>query len=147
MRQIDILLAEDNPTDVLLTEEAIQEVQLNVNLHVVNDGEEALRWLKKEGIYAEKPTPDLILLDLNMPRMDGREFLRLVKSDQEFRKIPVVILTTSHAEEDVVQSYELHANCFITKPVDFEKFVQVVKSIEDFWLSIVRLPTFGDFSA
>lgn len=137
---IDILLAEDNPGDVRLTQEAFKEGRLQNNLYVVKDGMEALAFLRKEGQYQTVPTPDLMLLDLNMPRMDGREVLREVKSNPRLKHIPIIILTSSDAEADVLKSYELYANCYITKPVDLDKFLQVVRKIEDFWLSIVHLP-------
>jgi two-component system, chemotaxis family, response regulator Rcp1 len=140
VRPVEILLAEDNPADVRLTIEALRDAKVRNNLHVVENGIEALAFLRREGKYAGSPHPDLILLDLNMPRMDGREFLALIKSDPELKRIPVVVLTTSGAEEDIVKSYNLHANCYISKPVDLDQFITVVRSIEDFWLTIVRLP-------
>lgn len=140
MKSIDILLVDDNPGDVELARVAIEENKLDNRLFVVENGLEALRFLRKEGIYADKPLPDIIILDLNMPVMDGRAALKEIKSDPQFRIIPVVILTTSQAEEDVLRSYNLHANCFISKPLDFEQFMKVVRSIENFWLSIVKLP-------
>ncbi len=140
-RPVDILLVEDNEADVRLTREALKEDKLVVNLHVVADGVEAMAFLRREGKYTEKPRPDLILLDLNLPRKDGREVLREVKSDSNLRRIPVVVLTVSQADEDILQSYNLNANCFITKPVDFEQFIRVVKIIEEFWFTIVKLPT------
>ncbi len=137
---IDILMVEDNPDDVVLTEEALEEVKLAINLDVVEDGIEALAYLKKEGKYQAKPRPELILLDLNMPRMDGRELLSKIKADESLKSIPVVILTTSEDEQDILRAYNLHANCYITKPVDLNQFIKVVKSIKEFWLTIVRLP-------
>jgi chemotaxis family two-component system response regulator Rcp1 len=137
---IDILLVEDNPGDVRLTIEALKEDKLQNNLHVVKDGIEALTFLRQEGEYADAPRPDLILLDLNLPKKDGREVLEEIKADERLKRIPVVILTTSQAEEDILKTYGLHANCYITKPVDLEQFVRVVRSIEEFWLTIVRLP-------
>ena len=137
---IRILLVEDNPGDVRLTIEALKDGKMDNPLDVVKDGVEALAYLRQEGPYAGKPLPDLILLDLNLPRMDGREVLGAIKANERLRLIPVVILTTSKAEQDIVKSYHLHANCFITKPVDFEKFAEVVKAIDTFWLSIVTLP-------
>ena len=137
---INILLAEDNPADVRLTQEAFKDGKISNNLYVVKDGIEAMAFLRKEDKYDKMPYPDLFLLDLNMPRMDGREVLKEVKSDPKLKQIPIIILTTSEAESDVIKSYELHANCYITKPVDFEKFITVVKQIEEFWFSIVRLP-------
>ncbi len=139
-RPIEILLVEDNPGDVRLTKEALKENKINNNLNVVGDGVEALDYLKKKGKYAKNSRPDLILLDLNLPRKDGREVLTEIKKDEGLKRIPVVILTTSSAEEDILNTYNLHANCYITKPVDLEQFLKVVKSIEDFWISIVRLP-------
>ena len=138
--QIEILLVEDNPGDVRLTKEALKEAKVNNRLHVVTDGEQALLFLRGAGQYGASPRPDLILLDLNLPRKDGREVLAEIKQDKDLRRIPVVILTTSKAEEDICRSYHLHANCYITKPVDLEQFIKVVHSIDDFWLTIVRLP-------
>jgi len=137
---VDILLVEDNPADVALTEEALQESKLSNRLMVAEDGVEALAMLRRQGAHANLPKPDLILLDLNLPRMDGREVLAEIKKDDSLRRIPVVILTTSKAEEDVFRTYDLHANCYITKPIDLQQFVKVVKTIDDFWLTIVRLP-------
>ena len=137
---IEILLVEDNPGDVLLTREALKEAKVLNNLHVADDGDKALAFLRKEGEYASAPRPDLILLDLNLPRRDGREVLAEIKQDEQLMMIPVVILTTSTDEEDVLNTYQLHANCYITKPIDLDQFVKVVRSVEDFWLSIVRLP-------
>lgn len=144
LKSIDILLAEDNIGDIRLTEEAIKESKLKINLHVVMDGEEAMKYLRKEGKYADEPRPDLIILDLNMPKKDGRQTLAEIKADQKFKKIPVVILTISKAENDVLQSYEHHANCYITKPLDLDKFVEVVKTLDNFWFSIVTLPSTSD---
>jgi two-component system, chemotaxis family, response regulator Rcp1 len=135
-----ILLVEDNEADIRLTREALSEVKLLNELHVARDGEEALAFLSREGRYARVPRPDLVLLDLNLPRKDGREVLAEMKAHPDLRTIPVVILTTSRAEEDVVRTYRLHANAYVQKPVDFEAFIQVVKAIEDFWFSIVKLP-------
>lgn len=137
---IEILLVEDNPGDVRLTQEALNEGKLRNNLYVVGDGVEALLFLRRETPYAQSPRPDLVLLDLNLPKLGGMEVLAEMKKDPRLRCIPVVILTTSAAERDVVKSYDLHANCYITKPVDFEQFIQVVQSIQDFWFSIVKLP-------
>jgi CheY-like chemotaxis protein len=137
---IEILLVEDNPGDVRLTIEALKEGKVQNNLSVVGDGEAALEFLRKKDPYADAPRPDLILLDLNLPKKDGREVLAEIKEDPNLRRIPVVILTTSRAERDVLETYNLHANCYITKPVDLEQFIQVVESIEDFWLTIVKLP-------
>ncbi len=139
-RPIEILLVEDNPGDVRLTIEALREGKVRNNLNVAGDGVEAMAFLRREGKYASSPRPDLILLDLNLPKMDGREVLSEIKSDGTLRPIPVVILTTSRAEQDVLRSYDLHANCYITKPVDLDQFITVVKTIEDFWLTIVTLP-------
>jgi chemotaxis family two-component system response regulator Rcp1 len=137
---IDILLVEDNPGDVRLTREALKEGKVINSLHVVEDGIEALAFLRHEGQYAKSVHPDIILLDLNLPRMDGRELLAKIKTDPSLRRIPVAILTTSKADEDIIKSYDLHANCYIVKPVDMERFIAVVKSIEDFWFTIVKLP-------
>ena len=142
-KAIDILLVEDNPGDVRLTREALKEGKVLNTLHVVGDGIEALEFLRHEGPYAKVPHPDIILLDLNLPRMDGRELLAEIKSDPDLRRIPVVILTTSKAEEDIIKSYDLHANCYITKPVDLDQFIKVVKSVEEFWFTIVKLPPDG----
>jgi len=139
-RPIEILLVEDNPGDVRLTQEALKEDKVHNNLHVVGDGMEALAWLRREGKYADSPRPDIILLDLNLPKKDGREVLSDIKTDVELRRIPVVVLTTSRAEEDVLKAYDFNANCYITKPVDLEQFIKVVQSIKDFWLTIVKLP-------
>lgn len=137
---IEILLIEDNYGDIRLTQEAFKEGKVKNRLSVVQDGVDALSFLRREGQYADAPRPDLILLDLNLPRKDGREVLADIKADPSLRRIPVVILTTSEMEEDVLRSYELHANCYITKPVDLDKFIAVVKTIDEFWLSIVKLP-------
>ena len=139
-RPIEILLVEDNPGDVRLTIEGLNEGKVRNNLHVARDGVEALAFLHREGQFADAVRPDLILLDLNLPRKDGREVLADIKSDAKLKTIPVVVLTTSRAEQDVLHSYQLQANCYITKPVDLEQFITVVKSIEDFWLTIVTLP-------
>lgn len=140
-RAIEILMAEDSPTDVLLAREALRDAKVHNHLHVVEDGVEALAFLRREGVkYADCPRPDLILLDLNMPRKDGREVLAEIKGDRRFRRIPVVVLTTSQADEDILRAYDLHANCYITKPVDFLQFTEVVRSIEHFWFEIVTLP-------
>jgi two-component system, chemotaxis family, response regulator Rcp1 len=139
-RPVEILLVEDNPGDVRLTMEGLTNSRVRNNLHVVRDGVEAMAFLHREGQHAGAVRPDLILLDLNLPRMDGREVLSAIKSDARFKTIPVVVLTTSGAEQDVRRSYELQANCYITKPADLEQFLTVVKSIEDFWMTIVTLP-------
>ncbi|HYI02089.1 response regulator [Hyalangium sp.] len=140
-RPIEILLVEDNPGDVRLTIEALKEGKVRNNLSVTKDGVEALAFLRREGSFASSTRPDLILLDLNLPRKDGREVLAEIKEDAVLRRIPVVVLTTSKAEEDILRTYDLHANCYITKPVDLEQFFSVVRSIDDFWLSVVRLPS------
>jgi CheY-like chemotaxis protein len=137
---VEILLVEDSPGDVRLTMEALKEAKVLNNLNVAGDGIEALAFLKREGAHAKAPRPDVILLDLNLPKKDGREVLAEIKADPNLRRIPVVVLTTSRAEEDIIRAYDLHANCYITKPVDFNRFLEVVKSIEQFWLTIVRLP-------
>jgi chemotaxis family two-component system response regulator Rcp1 len=140
---IKILLVEDNPGDARLTTEALRSTKLRNHLTVVDDGFEALALLRQEGVHQGAPRPDLILLDLNLPGKDGREVLAEIKADPEFRRIPVVVMTSSRAEEDVCRSYDLHANCYITKPIDLAQFIKVVQSIEDFWLTVVRLPTGG----
>ena len=137
---ITILLIEDNPADVRLTQEALKDAKVKNDLHVVGDGVAGMEFLQRTGEYSEAPRPDLILLDLNLPRKDGREVLEEIKADEDLRRIPVVVLTTSRAEEDVLRSYNLHANCYVTKPVDLDQFIRIVRSIEDFWLTIVRLP-------
>ena len=139
-REIQVLLVEDDPGDVLMTREAFEDYKLRNTLHVVNDGEQAMAFLRREGEYAGHPRPDLVLLDLNLPRMDGREVLEAIKSDAELSSIPVVVLTTSEAEDDVLRSYSLHANAYVTKPVDFERFINVVRQIDDFFVTVVRLP-------
>ena len=138
---VEILLVEDNPGDVRLTQEALQEGKIVNNLYVVGDGVEALAFLRREGAFAQAPRPHIILLDLNLPRMSGTEVLAQIKSDPQLRQIPVAILTTSRADQDIVRTYDLHANCYIVKPVDFEQFIHVVQQIQDFWFSIVKLPT------
>ena len=140
-RPIEILLIEDNPGDVDLTKEALQDAKVRNRLNVVDDGAKAVDFLFKKGEYADAPRPDIILLDLNLPKKDGRQVLKEIKADPRLAEIPVVILTTSQADEDILRSYQLHANCYITKPVDFKQFMLVVKSIEDFWLTVVKLPT------
>ncbi|MDQ1641554.1 MAG: hypothetical protein QOJ90_905 [Actinomycetota bacterium] len=139
-RQIEVLLVEDDPGDVLMTREAFEDHKVQNQLHVVNDGVEAMAFLRREGEHADAPRPDLVLLDLNLPRMDGREVLNAIKSDPDLASIPVVILTTSEAEEDVLRSYSLHANAYVTKPVDFDRFIKVVRQIDDFFVTVVRLP-------
>lgn len=140
---VEILLVEDNPGDVRLTKEALKEAKVLNRLTVVHDGVEALTLLRRQGKYANAARPHLILLDLNLPKKDGREVLAEIKADDNLKRIPVVILTTSQAEQDVFKSYNLHANCYITKPVDLEQFITVVRSIEEFWLGIVVLPANG----
>jgi chemotaxis family two-component system response regulator Rcp1 len=139
-RPIQILMVEDNPDDIELTVEALKDARVGNSLSVVKDGEEALSYLHCQGKYQQAVRPDLILLDLNMPKKDGRDVLREIKTDPHLKRIPVVILTTSQAEEDILHTYDLHANCYITKPVDFNQFLKVVRSIEDFWLTVVKLP-------
>lgn len=137
---IEVLLVEDDPGDVLMTREAFEDNKVANQLYVVNDGETALSFLHKHGEFADMPTPDLILLDLNLPGVDGRQVLAEVKADPILRQIPVVVLTTSEAEEDVLISYDLHANAYVTKPVDFERFIEIVRKIDEFFISVVRLP-------
>ncbi|MEO0082331.1 MAG: response regulator [candidate division WOR-3 bacterium] len=139
-RPIEILLVEDNAGDVRLTREALNEAKVRNNLSVVHDGVEAMSFLLRTGQYCSAPRPDIVLLDLNLPRKDGRAVLAEVKAHPDLRRIPVVILTTSKAEEDILKTYDLHANCFVTKPVDFEQFIKVIQSIENFWLEVVKLP-------
>lgn len=139
-KPIEILLVEDNPGDVRLTRESFKEGKIANHIQVAKDGVEAMEILRRQGAHQTAPRPDLILLDLNLPRKNGREVLKEIKEDPDLRQIPVVVLTTSEAEEDIVRSYGLHANCYITKPVVLEKFIAVVKSIEDFWLTVVKLP-------
>jgi two-component system, chemotaxis family, response regulator Rcp1 len=140
MKFAEILLIEDNPMDVLITQEALKDARVRNRLSVVENGEEAMDFLRHRGKYADEPLPDLILLDLNLPKKDGREVLEEVKADPVLKHIPIVILTSSEAKEDILKSYRLHCNCFITKPVDLEQFTSVVRSIEDFWFAIVTLP-------
>jgi two-component system, chemotaxis family, response regulator Rcp1 len=137
---LEVLLVEDSPGDVRLTQEALKDAKVHINLHVVRDGMDAMAFLMREGEYATTPRPDLILLDLNLPRKDGREVLKEIKENPELKSIPVVVLTTSASEADILRSYLLHANCYITKPVNLDGFLTVVKSIDSFWLSIVKLP-------
>jgi CheY-like chemotaxis protein len=139
-RIINVLLVEDDPGDVLMTREAFDEY-LHNRLDVVTDGAEALSYLRQEGAYTDAPRPDLVLLDLNLPKRDGREVLQEVKADQDLRHIPVIVLTTSQADEDVLRSYQLHANAYVTKPVDFEGFIEAIKQIDHFFVSVVQLPT------
>lgn len=137
---INILLVEDNPGDIRLTQEAFKDGHIENVLHVVTDGEEAMHYLKRKGNFSKAERPDLILLDLNLPKKDGREVLAEIKADKELKLIPVIILTTSSAEQDIMNTYSNHANCYIMKPVDFDRFINVIRTIEDFWLSIVKLP-------
>jgi len=143
-RPVEILLVEDNPGDVRLTQEALKESKICNHLSVVTDGVEAVEYLRREGRFAQAVRPDLILLDLNLPRKNGREVLAEIKEDQDLRRIPVVILTISQDEEDVFKAYNLHANCYVNKPLDLNRFLKVVQSIEDFWLTIVKLPPTGE---
>jgi chemotaxis family two-component system response regulator Rcp1 len=140
MKAFEILLVEDSPGDVRLTREALKDAKVYINLHVASDGIEAMAFLNREGEYAHAPRPDLILLDLNLPRKDGRQVLEEIKESPSLKRIPVVILTTSSSDEDVMRSYQFHANCYISKPVDLDGFLKVVRSIDNFWLSIVKLP-------
>ena len=141
---MEVLLVEDNPGDVRLTMEAFKEGKIRNHLSVVSDGVEALVFLRRKGLYANAPRPDIILLDLNLPKKDGREVLAEIKADEDLKRVPVVVLTTSDADKDVLRIYDLHANCYITKPVDFEQFVTVVKTIEDFWFNVVKLSKGGN---
>ncbi len=137
---IEILLVEDNPGDVRLTQEILRDGNIRNNMSVAKDGVDAISFLRRTGDYAGAPRPDIILLDLNLPKKDGREVLAEIKADSNLKQIPVLVLTTSSAEQDIVKSYDLHANCYITKPVDLDQFIRVIRSIEDFWLTIVKLP-------
>ncbi len=141
MQPFEILLVEDNPGDVFLTQEAFREGRLPHRLSVVEDGEEALLFLRREGKHSGAPQPDLILLDLNLPKKDGRELLGEVKTDPELRQIPIIVLTTSGAEQDIARAYKLHANCYLTKPIQMDDFLKTIRSVEEFWLSVVRLPS------
>ncbi len=140
-RQVEFLLAEDNPGDVRLTQEALRESKIRNNLNVVTDGMEAMAFLRRQGKYVNAPTPDVVLLDLNLPKKDGREVLAEIKSDPVLKRIPVVIITSSEAEKDILRTYDLHANCYVSKPVDLDQFIKVIQAIENFWLTIVKLPT------
>ena len=140
-RPVEILLIEDNPGDVRLTEEAFKEGKVLNRLSVVGDGVEALEFLRRENKYAHAPRPDIIMLDLNLPKKDGREVLAVIKGDEKLRRIPVIVLTTSQAEQDILKAYDLNVNCYISKPVGFDAFINIVRSIENFWLTIVMLPT------
>jgi two-component system, chemotaxis family, response regulator Rcp1 len=139
-KPIQILLVEDNPGDVRLAAEALRYIKVRNQLHVVQDGVEAMAFLRREGQYVGIPRPDLVLLDLNLPRKDGREVLSEIKLDPDLKRIPVVILTSSAADQDILHAYNLYANCYITKPLDLEQFLRVIRSIEDFWLAVVKLP-------
>lgn len=141
--EVKILLVEDNEGDIVLTLEGLREARIHNHVHVVKDGEQALQYLRKTGPYADAETPNLILLDINLPRVDGKEVLIEIKNDPELKIIPVVMLTTSESEMDVLESYNNHANCYITKPVDYGKFMDVVQSIKEFWISIVHLPAYS----
>jgi two-component system response regulator len=143
VKPIEILLVEDNPGDADLTKAAMENSKIYVTMHVVGDGVEAMAFLRRTGKYADAPRPDIVLLDLNLPKKDGKEVLAEMKADQDLKRIPVVVLTISKDEEDILKSYNLHANCYITKPIDLSQFVKVVQAIEDFWLSIVKLPSSG----
>jgi CheY-like chemotaxis protein len=140
LHTIEVLLVEDDPGDVLLTKEAFADNKVKNNLNIVSDGEEAVAYLRRQGPHADAPRPDLVLLDLNLPRKDGREVLKEIKADPELRSIPVVVLTTSEADEDILHSYDLHANAYVTKPVDFDSFIRIVRQIDDFFVSVVKLP-------
>ena len=140
MNPIEVLLVEDSEADAIMVEETLLDSKLRMNLSVVHDGVEAMQYLRKEGVYQSRRIPDLVILDLNLPKKDGREVLAEIKEDDRFKQIPVVVLTTSSAEEDIVRSYKLHANCYITKPLDFDQFAKIVANIESFWFTIAKLP-------
>ncbi len=140
VRPIEILMVEDNPGDARLAMEALKEAKVRNRMSIVEDGVEALAFLRRQGRHADAPRPDLIFLDLNLPKKDGREVLKEIKEDPDLKRIPVVVLTTSRAEEDILKSYDLHANCYVTKPVELEQFLSVVRTIDEFWLSVVQLP-------
>jgi chemotaxis family two-component system response regulator Rcp1 len=140
MKEIHILLVDDNEGDILLTREALEDAKIVNRVSVATDGMEAIRFLKKAPPFADSDTPDLILLDINLPKMDGKEVLSIIKNDPDLKRIPVIMLTTSSSEKDILASYDNYANCYITKPVDLERFMEVVRTIEDFWISIVKLP-------
>jgi len=142
-KAVEILMVEDNPGDVRLAQEALKDAKVTNNIYVVKDGAEAMAFLRRQDKYADAVRPDLILLDLNLPKKDGREVLAEIKEDRDLKRIPVVILTISKDEEDIIKTYNLHANCYITKPVDLGQFMEVVKAIEDFWFTIVKLPPNG----
>ena len=137
---IEILMVEDNPADVRLTIEAFKDAKMLNRMNVVEDGEAAMAWLRREGKYADAPRPDLILLDLNLPKKDGREVLAEIKADPDLKRIPVVVLTTSEDQKDILKAYDLHVNAYITKPVDLDQFIKIVEAVENFWLSVVKLP-------
>ncbi len=139
-RPVEFLLVEDNPGDVRLTQEALKDSKVRNNLNILGDGISALSFLRRESPYENAPRPDIILLDLNLPRMDGRELLSHIKADPKLKRIPVVVITSSEAEQDILRTYDLHVNCYVTKPVDLDQFIKVVQSIETFWLTIVQLP-------
>lgn len=143
-RPVEILLVEDNMGDIRLTKEILKDARIQNNIHVAQDGVEALMFLFKEGKYEATPTPDLILLDWNLPKKNGYEVLKTIKSNELLKQIPVVVLTTSEADDDIKAAYQLHANCFITKPVDLDQFINVIRNIEDFWMTIVKLPREGN---
>jgi two-component system, chemotaxis family, response regulator Rcp1 len=143
IKLVDILVVEDNPGDARLIMEVLKSNKIYNSLHIVKDGIEAMEFLNRKGKYADVPIPDIIFLDLNLPRKDGREVLAEIKSDEMFKQIPVVIMTMSQSDEDILRSYRLHANCYVTKPIDLDRFVKVVESIEDFWFSLVKLPSKG----
>ena len=140
-KPVEILLVDDNPGDARLAVEAFKEAKVRNNIHIVDDGIKAMAFLRREGEYAQMPHPDVILLDLNLPKKDGRQVLAEIKADADLKRIPVVVLTVSKAEEDILKSYNLHANCYITKPIDLDQFLEVIKSIENFWLTVVTLPS------
>jgi chemotaxis family two-component system response regulator Rcp1 len=140
---IEILLVEDNPADAILMREALRDATVRNNLHVVGDGEDAMAFLRHQDRYADAVVPDLIMLDLNLPKRDGRSVLREIKEDPELKRIPVVVVTSSQAEEDILGSYDLHANCYVTKPVDFDQFIKLMQTIEEFWFTVVKLPPKG----
>jgi two-component system, chemotaxis family, response regulator Rcp1 len=139
-RPVEILLVEDNPADVRLTRESFREGKVRNNLHVVSDGVEAMAWLRREGRHADAVRPDIILLDLNLPKKDGRAVLAEIKGDSDLARIPVIVLTISQSEQDIHKAYDLHANCYISKPINLDEFIRVIRSVEDFWLTIVKLP-------
>ena len=139
-RPVEFLLVEDNPGDVRLTQEALKDTKVRNNLNILGDGVSALAFLRRESPYVNAPRPDIILLDLNLPKMDGRELLSHIKADPKLKRIPVVVITSSEAEQDILRTYDLHVNCYVTKPVDLDQFIKVVQSIETFWLTIVQLP-------